>query len=153
MRILLATGFEPFGTSPERELSEQLAQRLRARGHRTEFLRLPAWGGGEERVLMDLLLASSLEVSHTDHVIATSFPAALVPHRSRSAWLLDDGWLQASRAVTAAAETAAAQAIAELGAYTVARPELDPGLGRTAQVLPPGPSSAAWSRLMDGVLP
>lgn len=84
MKVLVATSLVPFGSDPERELSEELAGRLRRRGHRVEFLRLPRSAAGGE--LADLVVARTLELSNTDHLVALSFPACLLRHPRKTLW-------------------------------------------------------------------
>jgi hypothetical protein len=89
VKVLVICALPAFGSDPERDLSDELAIRLRHRGHVVEIVRLPLWGTDPDRIALDMLVARSLEISNTDHVIALGFPGMLVRHPSKTLWMLE----------------------------------------------------------------
>ena len=88
MKIVIANNMVPFLWGGAEELAANLAKRIRGRGHEVELLRLPFKWEPFSCLPLEMLVARSLEVTNADHLIALKFPAYLIPHVSKTLWLL-----------------------------------------------------------------
>lgn len=93
MRILIVTTQVPFVRGGAEVLAETLLAALRQAGHEAEIVSLPFKWYPPTRVLDHMLAARLYDLSESngtrvDRVIALKFPAYLVPHSNKVAWLL-----------------------------------------------------------------
>lgn len=146
MKILIATG-PLLAQGP----SADLARLLRSRSHRVEFAHLPLFGASEGRVPLDMLVAASLEVTNTDHVIGIGFPACVLPFRRTSLWFPEAPPRYTSAEVGRAVGLAISAAIGESVIALVASDDVRDALAEIAgvrlDVVP------ALSDLADRLLP
>lgn len=93
MRLLIATTQVPFVRGGAEVLADTLLAALRQAGHTAEIVALPFKWYPPTRVLDHMLAARLYDLSESsgvkvDRVIALKFPAYLVPHGNKVAWLL-----------------------------------------------------------------
>lgn len=93
MRILITTTQVPFVRGGAEVLADDLLSALRQHGHQAEIVALPFKWYPAGRVLDHMLSARLCDISEAcglsvDRVIALKFPAYLVPHPNKVAWLL-----------------------------------------------------------------
>lgn len=120
MRIAVLDAHAPFAPSATAALADELCAALRAHGHAATRIRIPFSPERLEVVVDQLLAARLLHLDRIERLIAIGFPAAIVPHADRVAWLLDAGPTGAARAgaetplASSAARSLAAAARAHL---------------------------------------
>lgn len=93
MRIIVATVRIPFVYGGAEVLADQLIQALGAAGHEAELLTIPFNPADPERIpdqmlacaLMDL---EGIHAARVDRLIALKFPAYLIPHSNKVAWII-----------------------------------------------------------------
>ncbi len=93
MRILITTAQVPFIRGGAEVLADTLLAALREHGHQAEIVALPFKWYPAPRVLDHMLGARLFDLTEScgvpvDRVIALKFPAYLVPHPNKVAWLL-----------------------------------------------------------------
>ena len=93
MRVLIATVQVPFVRGGAEILASGLEQALRAAGHDSEIVAIPFKWYPPERILDHMLACRLLDLTEScgnrvDRVIALKFPAYLIPHPDKVAWLL-----------------------------------------------------------------
>ncbi|MBV4457362.1 glycosyltransferase family 4 protein [Pseudomonas sp. COR58] len=88
MKVLIVNNMAPFIWGGAEELAVNLQKNLTVAGHDAEILRIPFQWEPATRIPSQMLLARTLEIANTDHVIALKFPAYLVRHHRKSLWLL-----------------------------------------------------------------
>ena len=87
MKVLIVDTMTPFTGGNHDLVVQSLASELGALGHDSEVLRIPISFVPIERGLSQALLVRWLEVEYVDHVIALGYPACLVRHERKTAWL------------------------------------------------------------------
>ncbi len=70
------------------ELRDHLVTNLRLRGIEAEAMSIPFTWDPAERLIEEMWIARTLEVSNADRVIALKFPAYLIPHANKVLWVL-----------------------------------------------------------------
>lgn len=93
MRILITTTQVPFIRGGAEVLADTLLAALRQHGHQAEIVALPFKWYPASRVLDHMLAARLYDLTEScgveiDRVVALKFPAYLVPHPNKVAWLL-----------------------------------------------------------------
>jgi glycosyltransferase involved in cell wall biosynthesis len=88
MKVLIVNNMAPFIWGGAEELAVNLQKNLVIAGHDAEVLRLPFQWEPSTGIPSQMLLARTMEIANTDHVIALKFPAYLVRHHRKSLWLL-----------------------------------------------------------------
>lgn len=93
MRVLIVTTQVPFVTGGAEILAQGLLQALRAAGHEADLTALPFKWYPAERIVDQMLACRLYDVRESvgvpiDRVIALKFPAYLVAHPNKVAWLV-----------------------------------------------------------------
>ncbi len=89
MRVLVVNNAAPFIRGGAEELADQLVMRLNAtKGVEAELLRIPFRWHPAECIAEQILLNLNLRLFQVDRVIGLKFPAYLIPHPSKTLWLL-----------------------------------------------------------------
>jgi len=89
MRVLVVNNAAPFIRGGAEEFAEQLVLRLNATmGVEAELLRIPFRWEPADCILEQILLNRNLRLDQVDRVIGLKFPAYLIPHPSKTLWLL-----------------------------------------------------------------
>ncbi|MBD0329893.1 MAG: glycosyltransferase family 4 protein [Thermoleophilia bacterium] len=93
MRIAVCSPQVPFVRGGAEILAERLVAELRARGHESELVTVPFKWYPRARVLTQAFLWRMLDLEESDHqridaVVATKFPAYVVRHPRKVAWVL-----------------------------------------------------------------
>lgn len=88
MKILVLTTRVPFIHGGAEELRDHLVLNLRQHGVDAEAMSIPFTWDPAERLIEEMWIARSLEVSNADRVIALKFPAYLLPHPNKVLWVL-----------------------------------------------------------------
>lgn len=93
MRILITTTQVPFVRGGAEVLADTMLAALRQHGHQAEIVALPFKWYPASCVLDHMLAARLLDLTEScgvgiDRVVALKFPAYLVPHPNKVAWLL-----------------------------------------------------------------
>ena len=89
MRVLVVNNAAPFIRGGAEELADQLVVRLNAtKGVEAELLRIPFRWQPAECIAEQILLNLNLRLFQVDRVIGLKFPAYLIPHPSKTLWLL-----------------------------------------------------------------
>ncbi|PQO38823.1 glycosyl transferase family 1 [Blastopirellula marina] len=88
MKVLIVNNMAPFVWGGAEELAVHLRKNLELAGHEAEILRIPFSWEPPSRLLSQMLMARTLELSNTDHVIALKFPAYLIRHPNKTLWVL-----------------------------------------------------------------
>lgn len=87
MKILIVNNMAPFIWGGAEELAVNLQKNLLAEGHEAEILRIP-FQYEPSHIPSQMLMVRSFKLTHADRVIALKFPAYLIPHHSKTLWLL-----------------------------------------------------------------
>ena len=88
-KIAVMVTCNPFQLSQRLLLAEELSTRLKLHGHDSYVIKLPVnWTNGDT-VMQSILSLRLMKIMNTDAVIAVDFPAAIVPHPNKYAWLTD----------------------------------------------------------------
>jgi glycosyltransferase involved in cell wall biosynthesis len=89
VKILVVTNMAPFVRGGAEAQATHLAKNLNATpGLRAEILRVPFKWDPAERILAEMFVARSLQLTNVDRVIALKFPAYLIPHDHKTIWLI-----------------------------------------------------------------
>ena len=89
MKVLIVTNMAPFVRGGAELLAEHLCTQLRQTpGVSAEVLRVPFQWEPFERIPDQMLLSLAMELTNVDRVIALKFPAYLIPHPSKTLWLV-----------------------------------------------------------------
>lgn len=93
MRILITTTHVPFIRGGAEVLADTLLAALREHGHQAEIVALPFKWYPASSLLDQMLAARLFDITESsgvtvDRVVALKFPAYLVPHPNKVAWLL-----------------------------------------------------------------
>ena len=88
MKVAVLTVQVPFVRGGAELLADWLTENLREHGHEVELVRLPFRWNPPRAVLDHMLAARLTRVRPADRVIATKFPAYVVPHENKVVWLL-----------------------------------------------------------------
>ncbi|WP_330206515.1 glycosyltransferase family 4 protein [Pseudomonas sp. AM14(2022)] len=88
MKVLIVNNMAPFIWGGAEELAVNLQKNLNVAGHDAEIMRIPFQWEPASRIPSQMLMARTLELFNTDHVIALKFPAYLIRHHRKSLWLL-----------------------------------------------------------------
>jgi glycosyltransferase involved in cell wall biosynthesis len=88
MKILVLTSSAPLWHDGADELCAHLVHHLHEQDIEAEALRIPFTCEPAERLLEEMLIAHSLQLSNVDRVIALTFPSYLIPHTNKVVWLL-----------------------------------------------------------------
>jgi glycosyltransferase involved in cell wall biosynthesis len=89
VKVLIVNNMAPFVRGGAELLAEHLCTRLnRTPGVQSEVLRVPFRWEPFERVADQILLNLAMELVNVDRVIALKFPAYLIPHPSKTVWLI-----------------------------------------------------------------
>lgn len=89
MKVLIVTNMAPFVRGGAELLAEHLSTQLnRTPGVRSEILRVPFQWEPFERIPDQILLNLAMELINVDRVVAMKFPAYLIPHPSKTLWLV-----------------------------------------------------------------
>lgn len=88
MKVLVVNNMAPFVSGGAEAMATHLKTNLEIAGHEAEILRLPFQWEPATRIPSQMLMARSLMLQNVDHVIALKFPAYLIPHPSKTLWLV-----------------------------------------------------------------
>jgi glycosyltransferase involved in cell wall biosynthesis len=89
MKILVVNNAAPFVRGGAEELADNLVTQLNAaRGVTAELLRVPFRWEPAERLIDEILLNRLMRIYGADRMIGLKFPAYLIPHPSKTLWLL-----------------------------------------------------------------
>ena len=88
MKVLVLTTRVPFTHGGAEELRDHLVINLRRHGVEAESMSIPFTWDPAERLIEEMWIARSLEVANVDRVIALKFPAYIIPHQSKTLWVL-----------------------------------------------------------------
>jgi glycosyltransferase involved in cell wall biosynthesis len=88
MKVLVANNMAPFVWGGAEELAKHLVDRINARGHEAELLRIPFRWEPAEDILAQMIAMRSFELPNVDRLIALKFPVYLLQHEHKSMWLL-----------------------------------------------------------------
>ena len=88
MKVLVLTTRVPFIHGGAEELRDHLVLNLRRHGVEAESMSLPFTWDPAERLIEEMWIARTLELSNADRVIALKFPAYLIPHPNKVLWVL-----------------------------------------------------------------
>lgn len=89
MKVLVVNNAVPFIWGGAEELARNLVLALNAtKGVSAELMRVPFNWIPNERLIDEIVLNQAMHIPNVDRVIALKFPAYLVPHRSKTLWLL-----------------------------------------------------------------
>jgi glycosyltransferase involved in cell wall biosynthesis len=89
MKVLVVNNAAPFIRGGAEELAEELVSRLnQTRGVEAELLRVPFRWDPADCIPEQILLNRNLQLYGVDRVIGLKFPAYLIPHPSKTLWLL-----------------------------------------------------------------
>jgi glycosyltransferase involved in cell wall biosynthesis len=89
MRVLIINNAAPFIRGGAEELADQLVRRLNAtKGVEAELLRIPFRWEPADCLAEQIILNRNLRLYQVDRVIALKFPAYLIPHPTKTLWLL-----------------------------------------------------------------
>jgi len=127
----------PFARGAVDELCSHLIRSLRSFGVDAEARHIPSGRNPAARLVEEMLLHRSLQVSNVDRIIGLTFPACLIPHDNKVLWLLDDGVGHAmSSAVCAAEKLACEEARRVFSSSKLTADRLRRYSGVTSAVLP-----------------
>jgi len=88
-KIAVITDCNPFESTPQQRLAEELCLRLQEVGHESYVIRVPVdWHNGDA-LMQSILSLRLLKVMNADAVVAVDFPAAIVQHHNKYAWITD----------------------------------------------------------------
>jgi len=88
MKVLVINNMAPFVSGGAESMAAHLKTNLEIAGHQAEILRIPFQWEPATRIPSQMLMARSLRLDNVDHVIAMKFPAYLIPHPSKTLWLV-----------------------------------------------------------------
>lgn len=89
MNILVLSNAAPFVRGGAEELAENLVSNLcRRKGVQAELIRVPFRWEPAGQLIQQILLNQNLRLANVDRVIAMKFPAYLIPHESKTIWLM-----------------------------------------------------------------
>lgn len=89
MKVLVATTLQPFVRGGAELLADTLVRELNdTQGVSAELLRIPFAYNSPEALYEQMVLWRSVEVVNVDRVICLKFPAYLLPHPSKTVWLM-----------------------------------------------------------------
>lgn len=88
MKVLVLTTRVPFIHGGAEELRDHLVSNLRRHGVEAEAMSIPFTWDPAERLIEEMWIARTLEVTNADRVIALKFPAYLTPHPNKMLWVL-----------------------------------------------------------------
>ncbi len=88
MKVLIINNMAPFVSGGAESMATHLKTNLEVAGHEAEVLRIPFQWEPATRIPSQMLMARSLMLQNVDHVIALKFPAYLIPHPSKTLWLV-----------------------------------------------------------------
>ena len=114
-KIAVITDCNPFESTPGLQLAEELTKRLHNAGHDSYVIKVPVdWHNGDA-LMQSILSLRLLKVMNADAVVAINFPAAIVQHHNKYAWITNTveeigrQRYDATLAMAAAADIEAAQ--------------------------------------------
>jgi hypothetical protein len=88
-KIAVITDCNPFESTPQQRLAEELCRRLQEVGHDSYVIKVPVdWRNGDTS-MQSILSLRLLKVMNADAVVAIDFPAAIVQHHNKYAWITD----------------------------------------------------------------
>jgi ElaB/YqjD/DUF883 family membrane-anchored ribosome-binding protein len=88
-KIAVITDCNPFESTPQQRLAEELCRRLLDVGHESYVIKVPVdWHNGDA-LMQSILSLRLLKVMNADAVVAIDFPAAIVQHHNKYAWITD----------------------------------------------------------------
>lgn len=90
MKIAILRTSVPFVRGGADQLGDVLARELTSRDHQVELVKLPIRSLTPNELAESMFAAGSLRMPSADLVIALTFPAYLVPHRTKVVWLQED---------------------------------------------------------------
>lgn len=86
-KIAVVTECNPFEQTPRLLLANDLAARLKDNGHEAYVLKVPVdWHNGDA-LMQSILAIRLLRLGNVDRVVALDFPAAIVQHPDKYAWI------------------------------------------------------------------
>jgi len=88
VKVLIVTNMAPFLWGGAEELAVHLERNLIAAGHRAETLRIPFQWEPAQRIVSQMLMVRTFELTNVDRVIALKFPAYTIRHPGKTLWLL-----------------------------------------------------------------
>jgi glycosyltransferase involved in cell wall biosynthesis len=88
MKVLVLTTRVPFIHGGAEELRDHLVRNLLRHGVDAEAMSIPFTWDPAERLIEEMWIARTLEISNADRVIALKFPAYLIPHPNKVLWVL-----------------------------------------------------------------
>lgn len=88
MKVLIVTNMAPFLWGGAEELAVHLERNLIEAGHKAEILRIPFQWEPAQRIVSQMLMVRTFELTNVDRVIALKFPAYTIRHPSKTLWLL-----------------------------------------------------------------
>ena len=88
MKVLVLTTRVPFVHGGAEELRDHLVRNLCRHGVEAEALSIPFTWDPPERLIEEMFIARTLEVTNADRVIALKFPAYLIRHPNKILWIL-----------------------------------------------------------------
>jgi len=88
VKVAVADRQAPFARGGAEQLAERLVARIAELGHAAELVRVPFRREPSAVLPKQLAIASHIDLSAADRVIALRFPAHLIPHESKVLWLL-----------------------------------------------------------------
>ncbi|MDR3616089.1 MAG: hypothetical protein P4L53_21200 [Candidatus Obscuribacterales bacterium] len=88
-KIAVITDCNPFESTPQQRLAEELCLRLQQMGHDSYVIKVPVdWRNGDA-LMQSILSLRLLKVMNSDAVVAVDFPTAIVQHHNKYAWITD----------------------------------------------------------------
>jgi hypothetical protein len=88
-KIAVITDCNPFESTPQQKLAEELCRRLQDVGHESYVVKVPVdWRNGDA-LMQSILSLRLLKIMNADAVVAVDFPAAIVQHHNKYAWITD----------------------------------------------------------------
>jgi glycosyltransferase involved in cell wall biosynthesis len=88
VKVLVLTTRVPFIHGGAEELRDHLVSNMRLQGIEAEAMSIPFTWDPAERLIEEMWIARTLEVSNADRVIALKFPAYLIRHPDKVLWVL-----------------------------------------------------------------
>lgn len=89
MKILVLSVLTPFVRGPIDQRRDTLVSHLLRAGADAEAMSIPFKAAPVERLIDEMMIARSLQVTGADRLIALQFPVHLVPHAYKILWLHD----------------------------------------------------------------
>jgi len=89
VKVLIATGYEPFGPDGDLSFPEELRSAVEESGHLADLIRIPYDVSSPQRVVNDILVTRLLRIRQTadDVLITLGYPADYIHHSHKVIWM------------------------------------------------------------------